>query len=775
VAAAAVGGLVLGAFGGSLLAPATRELTYLLNTQSPNLAPDVGHVVDTYFRGYMSRDEMLRCLSWQGITTNSPILTGVSGAWRKVLNAMRPPMPDDIFNALYSDGLLNRDKTNEILHHMGLWMPAWRDARSKMVGLPPFDWLLQQKRLGTIKNEQFIEQSSLHGVGRASYIEEWLHATSPLSAGVALDLWRRGLIDGPRASQHVSASGIVDANDVNSVTLASEIPFLPQIGEILRQYRLGLISQEDAAAYLDKLGLSKGDAKRLYTLSTVTFPVDLVNQLLLRGFITSDRAIQHLRSSGLVDDGDLSAVAKLRYVQPSYDTVLAYLPRASSCYLLPTLYGANAVATPKQVVDAADATGTGQQNIGISNADGPVSVSQADLAWAAHWSRPNTEDVIEGFKRLTERRCEQLRAAGYNVNPIPDYAVSQVMQSQGCSPGFVDYVRALSLQPIQFRMLRQVYDSGVMSDSDLIDRLIQVGLIRHDAELMQAAWKSIAQQKLNAPLIAYANEQAKLGVKAIVAAYELGSIDAGQAFVQLVQYGLNAAGANHAIALADAQRSRTVIEKSMNAIREDYLHGAITIQEVVPLLEKAGIVPDKAAYYATQWQLERPIPVQHANSTKVLSWLKDGLITAVNATQRLLNLGWQAPDVKVLIVEAEQQHANFEARRLAAQQKAKAASARQLEGLVNESVRQTQKLRSALRQQTSIATLQRWFRKGVINDTYFINRMLAMGDSLEQAHAALNDAIVKLPAQQSVDTDNSKVKPVDQPVNPELPPPVVTI
>jgi hypothetical protein len=735
---------------GTVIRPLDREIAAGMGMIAPNEYPKFDHAVEAYYKGWLTLPQFQNVALWSGVSFQSSVgpfqdHPTRGAAWQHILDSQRPAVPDRVIAALYAANEWDSVLTDKEQKRSGQWYTATRKTWIEQLDLPELNWLIQQWRLGVIDNDEFYRLAALHGSSGITGLTRRLNATIPFSAQVAYDLHFRGLLDLRDSDRHATASGVINARDRGAEYVLARTKFMPQASELLRLHRLGIVKRDEYDDMIRHLGYESRSLRDVLERASSTLPQGIVFELLNRGMITHDRAIQHLESSGLVDVADRVAVDSLRFVQVDPEILIQSGVRATVAINLPTLFAGDS-DLPSEVRTAAERTGQDQKSIeltGVQIGDGRI--SPAELAWHAHWSQPNSENAVAAFRRLTPERCEQLKSVGLDVRPLLESELNAILLAGNCAPNFVDYIKALNYSPVPLRMLRLVYMSGAMPRPEAIHRIRANGILPDDAELIVKSWELQQQQQNLQPVVSYIKEQVKEGIKLSIEGYSLGYIDAGTAQTQLVAYGLPYQSATAALNLADAQRLHDSVKKGIAAIQFDFNHGAITAAGIQPMLVSIGVTPVRAAQYAAEWTVERHIPVQTANTQKVLGWLGEGAITPADAANRLTNLGWTRPDVKVMIKEAEYKEKELNAREMSAASHQKAEQAKQLEEAAEESYKQTRRLQDALRKATSPATLQSWFAKGIIGTNYFFRRTAAMGIPRDEAEALLNAAVIKTP------------------------------
>jgi hypothetical protein len=129
-----------------------------------------------------------------------------------------------------------------------------------------------------------------------------------------------------------------------------------------------------------------------------------------------------------------------------------------------------------------------------------------------------------------------------------------------------------------------------------------------------------------------------------------------------------------------------------------------------------------------------------ASTAQIVGWVGKGMLHPTVARERLLNLGWDEPDVVLMLDEQAGKLAALDAKRRAVADQAARTRAKELESLQRTAERQRKALEADQRRATPRSTLDRWLCNGEISETFYLQRMRAMGYPGRIAHGYLIDA-----------------------------------
>jgi hypothetical protein len=140
---------------------------------------------------------------------------------------------------------------------------------------------------------------------------------------------------------------------------------------------------------------------------------------------------------------------------------------------------------------------------------------------------------------------------------------------------------------------------------------------------------------------------AKLSIKAFID----GAVSADTAIAALQRAGYSADAANLEIATASLQVGIDRINAVAKAIRSAFLRGEVNAGEAQSALVVAGMQPARASDLVSRWTLSLTVPRKSASRSQILKWAKEGIISADNASKRLLNLGYSPDTVNLDLLD----------------------------------------------------------------------------------------------------------------------------
>lgn len=401
-----------------------------------------------------------------------------------------------------------------------------------------------------------------------------------------------------------------------------------------------------------------------------------------------------------------------------------------------------------------------------------VSDDLARLNWRAHWVLPAASQIFEMVRRLRPNRVDAALAFTH------DDAI-KLLGVNDFAPGYRERLLAVSYAPLPIRAIRTLYDTHQISTDEVGERYQDQGYSAKDADLFKSQEEVLRRRRVAGQSHGYTpgfiakalqlnaitelearHHMAQLGysagavddmikvaaltrtmqfalqgerramslaLRSVLNGYQVGTLGRDQALSVLIQQGYSVQAGNVALDALDLS-SRTKLASTLVArMRQAILKGEVTVAQGEQALIAAGIAPPRAAEYAASWTLQLSPKRKVLSGNQVLKYVRDGILTSDQARQRLVNLGFAADDVQLMLLEVAYQTQQAEIRLKSAldKQRQKAASA-----LLRESQRQqalADKTRKALCKQTPPGLLRRWYVSRQIDDQYVIDSLSCQG------------------------------------------------
>jgi hypothetical protein len=292
--------------------------------------------------------------------------------------------------------------------------------------------------------------------------------------------------------------------------------------------------------------------------------------------------------------------------------------------------------------------------------------------------------------------------------------------------------------------------NGVITVNDAIAKLQGQGYtpkqINDMAEVAILEKRSKDAERLRKTALASYAKQA-------MQSYEDGIIDPASAIAAMVATGVPMDAARTTIATSELRVKTKLVSSIVQSLRRGYLSGELTRSEVTSALLAAGISLPRSDQYLTLWTAQQTFRRKAATTADIVKWIKEGYLSATVGRQRLKNLGWQDPDVMLMIAEADHalQAMKTKQQKLAATaEKDRVKQLVQLQKQQQTALKQTQ---SIIKQHSSPAKLVKWYAAHIIDETLFRSRLSAMGYDQTDINGLFDEATL---AREKVDAKAEK-------------------
>lgn len=405
----------------------------------------------------------------------------------------------------------------------------------------------------------------------------------------------------------------------------------------------------------------------------------------------------------------------------------------------------------------------------------------AALHYAAHWVNPAPGQLAEMMIRLRPGRVDPAVA-------FTQQDFLRVLAEQDVAPYFRQRFLAIAFRVLPLRQLNQAAQQGRFDLAELTERWKDIGFNAVDADLMartllvQAARakaslgkgytpavvaklsaanlidKQTANDKLNpqgfsaadvdtlfevAGLLEQVRVQEKYDALSIkkyadlaVKAYSEGAVDRDNAYGALIRAGFTDQAANLTLATADLDQQRRAVAVAVRSIHKARLLGEVDNSGALAALQTIGVPSLRANQYVQQWALELTVPRISASTARIMAWMKKGLLSIANGAQRLVNLGWNPPDIQLMVLEV-QQYVEL------ASKKANATAAKQLKQAQKDAQTAIDKSQAACRRIYPIQRQVAFYAKRIIDKSTLAGRLSSCGHSADVIANAEAEAEVR--------------------------------
>jgi hypothetical protein len=320
----------------------------------------------------------------------------------------------------------------------------------------------------------------------------------------------------------------------------------------------------------------------------------------------------------------------------------------------------------------------------------------AAYQYAAHWINPAPGQLAEMVCRL--RPGKPGVTASFTAK---DYL--RILAEQDISPYFRERFLEILYRTLPLRQLNQATQQGQLteqelaerfqdicfspSDSKLLARTLTISATRTHVSAAKGYTPAIVSKLVQKGLIDFPTATDKLGPQGFsiddvrtlfevanltaaeqkadkyddkalrdyaaltLKAYGDGVVQPSAAMQALMNVGYSQNGATLELQTVDLRVKMDAIDNARKAIRRSFLTGELSSGDALTALGVAGVLPNAAANYVGQWQLQFTVRRKAATRAQINRWATDGLISIQNAAARLANLGYSQDTINFDLAE----------------------------------------------------------------------------------------------------------------------------
>lgn len=585
--------------------------------------------------------------------------------------------------------------------------------------------------------------SSVASVGRA--IEPFLNrvsqggnkiggATWLADAGLCSWGWQRGMIGDKDAREILLRQGIAfageDPGGISTIhglswwVLQESLRPLPEPRELIELQERGLISDRLFNFWWARTGARgqawSGTREALKYRFSPGQVVEARNRLLIAGQKEFEK---HLKGIGIVGSEELGLMNRLRWQMPPITDVIRFAVKEAFDEDVVKALGYDD-DYPAQLEPYAQAVGV---RLPSDASDDPAfkdaSVSIPKLYWRSHWQPISPGQSYTMLHRI--RRDGAYDLGGGKTVDLKKFTVDDVrrwLRVSDYPPAIRDYLAAISYRTLTRVDVRRMFDTGVLTKDEVKEAYLDAGYNDANAQRLADFTEQLKLKKDKGADTWVKAEKAKTR-KAALDGYEAGALSRPVVRTVLENDGATGEDAEYILDGIELRLRVTLVRKAVQAIRRDFLSGALTAGEAQANLGVASVERERAEQLVRAWQAELNYPRRVASTKEVLEWLERGLIQWEAARQRLINLGWSDPDTFLWLSEVGQ---DLDKARLADQMRAARTEQQRAKAVEQAARRQRSEhehLRSELERVSSPSRMKSWLKKGAIADETIRRRL----------------------------------------------------
>lgn len=330
-------------------------------------------------------------------------------------------------------------------------------------------------------------------------------------------------------------------------------PALIPVADALEAHRRGVIQDDELESQLSQAGFDSRAIDVLISVGLQQMPIGELVHWWLRGFIDEDLLNLLFARQGISPTDGANIKAGAFFLPPIPDLIRMAVREVFTPEIRQT-FGLDE-GFPERFAEIAAQQG--------------VAPEWAQAYWAGHWELPS---VFQGFEMLHRR-------------VIDEDELGLLLRAHDVMPFWREKLTAISHHPLTRVDVRRMHSLGLLTDEDLIDRYMDVGFARPEAEMMAAF--TVAY---NAPPAAEdPNELAGLTRASILNMFEDGIFSRAQAAEALIGLGNSEDATELYLVQRELEMQREARQAETDLILDSAVSGAISFDEAQDRLAAIGL------------------------------------------------------------------------------------------------------------------------------------------------------------------------------------------
>jgi len=202
-------------------------------------------------------------------------------------------------------------------------------------------------------------------------------------------------------------------------------------------------------------------------------------------------------------------------------------------------------------------------------------------------------------------------------------------------------IRAISYNPLTRVDLRRIYALGLIDEVELHARLMEVGYASTDAELMVEFYKKYVM-----------GSERDLSKAQILEGYKTKELSREQTIELIGNLGYDTDETELIITLEENKQATKELQEEIKALKAEYNHNVITIEEFTAEIEKMDLSEASKRYYTVSAQREKREVIESPTKADLKSWLSKKIIEESEFKTRMIDKGFNPKDIENYLKEA---------------------------------------------------------------------------------------------------------------------------
>lgn len=401
---------------------------------------------------------------------------------------------------------------------------------------------------------------------------------------------------------------------------------LPESTQLIEMRFRGLISDDEYFENMKKFGYNRDWAEKIFQIHKRLYSLDMLLTMYFRKVISEEEFYQQMEILGYTKDQS-EKILKIAWYYPSVSDWIRFAVRDVFNEKIVEKYSYDE-EFPEHIVEFAKQAGIDEQTL--------------RWYWRAHWDLPSAIQGYEMLHRLSPevldtelpdgtKYGDKYRELGLNPEEIKTDldTLRELLKIADIPKYWRDRLIAIAYAPLTRVDLRRIYALGLISDEEVLARLMEYGYTRKDAELL-LEWFRMEKQP----------EERELSKTEILKLYRERFIDEAKARELLKALNYSDDEIDYLLILEDYKLYNEFIEERLKTLRLLFVRGLIDIQEYYNELARLELPALKIEHELEIAQREKMKALKLPSKAELDKMFKMGIITEDEYKKTLKLIGY---------------------------------------------------------------------------------------------------------------------------------------
>jgi hypothetical protein len=555
--------------------------------------------------------------------------------------------------------------------------------------------------------------------------------------GKIMDAYVRGILTENQAKWRLKRYG---ANVEHWFSMYPSWQSAPGEGTIIDGWIRGLLDNDDYESLMRRAGADLNWFAKVPHLYYSRVSPGVLNEAVNRGYISPADWSGGIDRSGYGASFDKSVWDRMRSIMPGPGEITRMAARFGFHATFASALGLydDQPADYRRQMDRAGC----HEDLGMPiAADGVArNATWKDIYWAQSRRGLSVGEAMRMYHRLRPEEMVNVNKFVPGAKPFGLDELDMWLEYNDIPSSVRSNLTETGFIPLSLREIRMTVKLGVKSKEWVVARLQDQGHRKDRAEDLYDIIFAQEQWRRNNGIRSLIEGGPAVAAREVLASYEEGTIDADGATTNLAQLGFKNEPIALQLAIVDSRVTRKIVRAGVTSVKRDYVNGTLNAEEATVQLVAMGVAGKRIQQHLAMWTLQRSRTRRTATTAQLLSYVTEGLEDEATAAVRLANLGWDKPDIVLMLARIKGKMSQIKAKQLQAAEKAALAKAKALAQAQKQAQDLVKRLQADNRRATPRATLDKWLCDGIISEGYYLYRMTVMGYPASQAKRYLDDA-----------------------------------